>query len=143
MAKQFPVQLMMVPAFACLITGVAPAMDSSNAADAGTRRASFSAPACVTVAGTATDIQWTDAPGVPGAQFAIVWNAQFQTHDIIWANRTAEQLQLQFATDSVATGATRVARRQLGPKETESLPGATVIPSRATRDVCVRTVLRK
>ncbi|MBL0938411.1 MAG: hypothetical protein IBJ03_05935 [Gemmatimonadaceae bacterium] len=134
---------MTVPALACLITGVATAMNSSSTVDVGSVRDTLSSPACVTVSSTTADVQWNDAPGIPGAQFAIVWNAQFQTHDIIWANRTAEPLRLQFATDSVAEGAARIARRQLGPKETESLPGATVIPSRATRDVCVRTVLRK
>lgn len=142
MAQQFPAQLMAVPLLAVLFTGVATAMDSRIAVNAGVERDSLSSAACVTVSSLNSETKWIDAPGVPGAQFSIVWNPQFQTHDILWANRTSRPLALQFATDSVADGEARVSRRALGPLETESLPGATVIPSRITKDVCVRMVIR-
>lgn len=148
MAKHFPVQLMTVPLLACVISGAASA-DRTHATDAGAFRAALSEPVCVTAALSPADAQWVDAPGVNGAQFAVVWDAQFQTYDILWANRTRAPLRLRFVTDSVALRSdgldgksnTRLAHRELGPREVESLPGATVVPSQASKSVCVRTVL--
>jgi len=148
MAKHFPVQLMTVPLLACVVSGAASA-DLTDATDAGAFGAAMSEPVCVTAALSPAAAQWVDAPSINGAQFAVVWDAQFQTYDILWANRTRAPLRLRFVADSVARPAdevdgkskTRLARRELGPREVESLPGATVVPSQASKSVCVRTQL--
>jgi hypothetical protein len=148
MAKHFPVQLMTVPLLACVVSGAASA-DRTHATDDGAFRAAMSVPVCVTAALSPAEAQWVDAPGVNGAQFAVVWDVQFQTYDILWANRTRAPLQLRFVTDSIALRSdevdgkskTRLARRELGPREVESLPGATVVPSQSSKSVCVRTLL--
>jgi hypothetical protein len=146
MAKHFPVQLMTVPLLAWVVSGAASAV-LSHATDSGAIRFGMSEPVCVSVALSPTQAQWADAPGVNGAQFAVVWDAQFQTFDILWANRTRAPLRLRFAADSVAhaedeiKAKARLAHRELGPREVESLPGATVVPSQASKSVCVRTLL--
>lgn len=146
MAKHFPVQLMTVPLLACVVSGAASA-DLSHATDAGALGSAMSEPVCVTAALSPAQVQWVDAPGVNGAQFAVVWDAQFQTYDILWANRTRAPLRLRFVTDSLARtvdetkAKARLAHRELGPREVESLPGATVVPSQASKSVCVRTLV--
>lgn len=147
MAKHFPLQLMTVPLLACVVSGAASA-DLSRATDVGALGSALSEPVCVTAAQSPEQAKWADAPGVVGAQFAVVWDAQFQTYDILWANRTRAPLRLRFVADSLARiddaetkAGARLAHRELGPHEVESLPGATVVPSQTTRSVCVRTVL--
>lgn len=146
MAKHFPVQLMIVPLLACVVSGAASA-DLSHATEAGAYGSALSEPVCVTAVSSSAQAQWVDAPGVSGAQFAVVWDAQFQTYDILWANRTRAPLRLHFVADSLArtddaenSAKSRLARRELGPREVESLPGATVVPSQASKSVCVRTL---
>ncbi len=104
--------------------------------------AALSAPVCV-AAGEARPSTgaavWHDAPGVSGARFAIVWNPDFLTYEILWSNSTSQPLHFHFVADSGRAVAQPPAPRKLRPQEKESMPGATVIPTRDTHMVCVRT----
>jgi hypothetical protein len=127
-----------------VLTSVATAMHA-HAADGGgsaALSAALSAPVCVAAgeARLSTDAAvWHDAPGVSGARFAIVWNPDFLTYEILWSNSTSQPLHFHFVTDSGRAVVQHPAPRKLRPQEKESMPGATVIPAHDTRTVCVRT----
>lgn len=122
------------------ITSVAAAMHTRRP-DTAARATSLSAPVCVRVGGPRQfePPVWHDAPSLPGAAFAVVWNPDFLVFEILWANTTDRPVHFRFVTDSGRAVAQRPAPRRLGPMEKESLPGATVIPAARTRQVCVRT----
>jgi hypothetical protein len=127
-----------------MLTTVATAMHAHAADGEGSAAlsAELSAPVCVAAgdARPSTDaVVWHDAPGVSGARFAIVWNPDFLTYEILWANATSQPLQFHFVADSGRAVVQQPAPRRLRPQEKESMPGATVIPGHDTHTVCVRT----
>lgn len=127
-----------------VLTSVATAVHAHAADGTGgaALSAELSAPVCVEAgdARPSTDaVVWHDAPGVSGARFAIVWNPDFLTYEILWANSTSQPLQFRFVADSGRAVVQQPAPRRLRPQAEESMPGATVIPGHDTRTVCVRT----
>lgn len=83
---------------------------------------------------------WRDVATQPALQFALVWNAQFRSHEIVWRNRSERTLHFRFSADSVGATAARVRERVLEAGITESMPGEAVAPGRATGVVCIRVV---
>ncbi len=84
--------------------------------------------------------EWHAVPAQPHLQYALVWNVQFRSYEIVWRNRSEHDLRFRFAADSLGTPATRVRERVLPAGITESLPGEGLVPGKETGVVCVQVV---
>ena len=91
----------------------------------------------------ATTTAWHNVSAEPQLQYALVWNVQFRSYEIVWRNRGERDMHFRFAADSVGTKATRVRQRVLPAGITESLPGEAFAPSKETGVVCVQVVARR
>jgi len=85
-------------------------------------------------------VVWHDVSAQPELQFALVWNTQFHSHEIVWRNRGSRELHLRFSADSVGATLTRVRERVLPAGITETVPGEAIAPGRETGVVCVQLV---
>lgn len=85
---------------------------------------------------------WHSVKTQPALQYALVWNVQFRSYEIVWRNRGVRDMHFRFAADSVGTRATRVRERVLPAGITESLPGEGFVPAKGTGVVCVQVVAR-
>ncbi|QJR36540.1 hypothetical protein [Gemmatimonas groenlandica] len=83
---------------------------------------------------------WRGVATQPNLQYALVWNVQFRSYEIVWRNRSERDLRFRFAADSLGTPATRVRERVLPAGITESLPGEGLVPGKETGVVCVQVV---
>ncbi|WP_411281689.1 hypothetical protein [Gemmatimonas sp.] len=83
---------------------------------------------------------WHDVSAQPELQFALVWNMQFLSHEIVWRNRGSRDLHFRFSADSVGTTAKSVRERVLLAGITETVPGEAIAPGRETGVVCVQLV---
>lgn len=83
---------------------------------------------------------WHSVKTQPELQYALVWNVQFRSYEIVWRNRSEHDLRFRFAADSLGTPATRVRERVLPAGTTESLPGEGFVPAKGTGVVCVQVV---
>lgn len=83
---------------------------------------------------------WHSVKTQPALQYALVWNVQFRSYEIVWRNRGVRDMHFRFAADSLGTRATRVRERVLPAGITESLPGEGFVPAKGTGVVCVQVL---
>lgn len=94
---------------------------------------------CVRIASGDSVAVWHEAAGP--VRFAVVWNARFQSHELLWMNAGRAAVHVRFdvvAPEGIRTGGTR----RLASGERESLPGQSVT-LRPDGRVCVRAVTRR
>lgn len=88
---------------------------------------------CTTVPRTGDTAQWRSVRD--GLYFSVRWNPQFQTYELLWANRTPRNVRVEFVMQPRTAAATAGAR-WLAARTQETLPGQSVRPS-ANGAVCL------
>ncbi len=105
------------------------AMVVSTAAAPPTKRLSR----CTAVRDTRDGLPWQPVTG--GVYFSVRWNPRFQTHELLWANRTRRDVRIEYLV--LPRGVAQAPDARWLPASTEeTLPGQSVRPSASGR-VCL------
>ena len=83
---------------------------------------------CTIVGNTSDTAQWQSLQG--GIHFAVRWNPQFQSHELLWANRARRNVRVEYVVQP-RSGAAAAGARFLPAGSQETLPGQSVRPSEA------------